>query len=209
MSPPCLDFAGNRQPPPTPPHTPFVPGQINVSEELGKGVTPEGQRRREGRAPLTTPRPGGRGCAPGARREGAGAGRGVLQDGGSLPRRERGAPRPESGAGGGGGGGQSGGLSGRACRTAGCGEGAAAPAGGQQRQAGAEGRERGSWAAEEAGARRQGPGRCTARSLRRAGPYFAAETLLSADNGAGCLLRAGRQLAIHRERCVTQMSRGS
>lgn len=41
------------------------------------------------------------------------------------------------------------------------------------------------------------------------GPRFAAATLLSADNGAGCLLRAGRQLAIHRERCVTQMSRGS
>lgn len=55
----------------------------------------------------------------------------------------------------------------------------------------------------------QGSGRRTARSLRRAGLYFAAETLLSADNGAGCLLRAGRQLAIHRERCVTQMSRGS
>lgn len=55
-----------------------------------------------------------------------------------------------------------------------------------------------------------GRGGCSRRGLPGGeGPRFAAATLLSADNGAGCLLRAGRQLAIHRERCVTQMSRGS
>lgn len=62
---------------------------------------------------------------------------------------------------------------------------------------------RGSRAAEA------GPGqtRCGLWAVR--GSRFAAEPLLIADNGAGCLLRAGRQLAIHRERCVTQMSPGS
>ncbi|CAN8203407.1 unnamed protein product, partial [Coccothraustes coccothraustes] len=69
MSPPCLDFAGNGPPPPTPPHTPFVPGKINNSEELGKGVMPEGERRREGHASPPAPRAR---VSAGARREGSG-----------------------------------------------------------------------------------------------------------------------------------------
>lgn len=201
MSPPCLDFAGNWQPPPTPPHAPFVPAKRNISEELTKGVVPEWERRREGRDPLMpTPLPRGRGCSPGARRNRLGPG--VLQAKGSLPRRERGATGPQERPRGRRGG-QSWGLSGRACRAARCGEGTETPARGQQRQAGPEGRERGICAIE--GARTLGPGqrpgpgqgqgRRTARSLRRAGPYFAAESLLSADNGSGMFTAGGKTIS--------------
>lgn len=186
--------------PPTPPHTPFVPGKINISEELGKGVTPDGETRREGRAhPL--PADGAALRETGGKGPGLGRAGGRSRAGGSLWLRERGAPSPEERR-----------------RRQSCRVGPAAPPGagkGPWLQPGG-----GSGGRELRGGRDlavrprgpgpgQGPGRRTARSLRRAGPYFAAETLLSADNGAGCLLRAGRQLAIHRERCVTQMSRGS
>lgn len=197
-SPPCLDLAGNGPPPPTPPHTPFVPGKINNSEELGKGVLPEVEKRRGGHAPPTP--------APGP----CGKGEGVLRGGGVPAVAGEGRAQP-----------------GERRRTAGQSTEAGGPGlprlqvrgrgqGSSRRAAEADGA-RGAQEGElyDRGGRGaglgpgQGSGRRTARSLRRSGLYFAAETLLSADNGAGCLLRAGRQLAIHRERCVTQMSRGS
>lgn len=104
MSPPCLDFAGNWQPPPTPPHTPFVPGEIKISEELGKGVMPEGERWREGRP--HPPRPGpADGTAlrePGGKGPGPGPGRGCSRGGGPCRGGSGARPARRSGAGGGG-----------------------------------------------------------------------------------------------------------
>lgn len=86
----------------------------------------------------------------------AGRERGCCGAGGSPRWRERGAPSPGSG---GGRQGRAPRLAGRACRASRCGEGAGAPAGGQQKQTGPEGHKKGSCMTEGVGALGWGRGR--------------------------------------------------
>ncbi|CAM9870107.1 unnamed protein product, partial [Bubo scandiacus] len=100
MSPPCLDSAGNWQPPPTPPHTPFVPGKINTSEGLGKACyARRGETAGGPPSPHSPPAPrtGLRSGSLAGRHRGRGSGGGPSRGGsGACPaRRAAAGPGPD------------------------------------------------------------------------------------------------------------------